>query len=91
MPFGHCGATVACGCERLLNLHARLYEQSERYRLPSAFGEVSRKVAEAHQEIVELALARASDTLIDKDQASPIELSDRREEQLKIIAETTPM
>lgn len=59
-------AALISGCEsrRLMALHAQLYEQSERYRLLSAFAESDRDVVEEHQKLVELALARDADGLI---------------------------
>lgn len=62
----HTALVSACGSDRLLDLHSRLYEQSERYRLLSAFGEGKRNVADEHQELVDLALARDADSLVDR-------------------------
>lgn len=54
----HTALISACGSRRLLALHTQLYEQSERYRGLSAHLEAERDVASEHQEIVDLALAR---------------------------------
>jgi DNA-binding GntR family transcriptional regulator len=61
----HAALVAACGSRRLLTLHAQLYEQSERYRGLSAHLETDRNVAHEHQEIVNLALARDADGLVD--------------------------
>ena len=60
----HTALVAACGSRRLLRLHAQLYEQSERYRGLSAHGDVSRKVHDEHQAIVDRALARDIDGVI---------------------------
>lgn len=61
----HNALVAACGSRRLLALHAQLYEQSERYRGLSAPIESARDVPAEHQEIVDLALARDADGLVD--------------------------
>lgn len=60
----HAALVSACGSRRLLALHARLYEQSERYRGLSAYVVSNRDVAQEHQAIVDMALARDADALI---------------------------
>lgn len=60
----HAALVSACGSPRLIDLHAQLYEQSERYRLLSARAEVDRDVAAEHQELVDAALARDAGTLV---------------------------
>ncbi|MGE4431178.1 MAG: GntR family transcriptional regulator [Sphingobium sp.] len=60
----HAALVSACGSRRLLALHAQLYEQSERYRILSAFIETKRDVTDEHQQLVDLALARDADGLV---------------------------
>lgn len=61
----HAALVSACGSRRLLALHAQLYEQSERYRgLMFHIGE-TRDVAGEHRKIVEFALARDVEGLVD--------------------------
>jgi GntR family transcriptional regulator, carbon starvation induced regulator len=60
----HAALISACGSPRLIKLHAKLYEQSERYRIMSALIEATRDVAGEHDRIAELALARDVDGLI---------------------------
>ena len=61
----HAALVSACGSRRLLALHAQLYEQSERYRILSAYIKTERNVVDEHQQIVDLALARDTDKLIE--------------------------
>jgi GntR family carbon starvation induced transcriptional regulator len=61
----HNALVNACGSRRLLALHAQLYEQSERYRGLSANLPTTRDVADEHREIVDLAMARDSDGLVE--------------------------
>lgn len=60
----HAALVSGCGSRRLMALHAQLYEQSERYRMLSAFAESDRDVDGEHRRLVELALARDADGLI---------------------------
>jgi DNA-binding GntR family transcriptional regulator len=60
----HAALVSACDSRRLLALHGQLYEQSERYRILSAFGEGKRDVADEHQKIADFALARDTDNLV---------------------------
>lgn len=61
----HAALVSACGSPRLIALQARLYEQSERYRLLSARADGGgRDVAAEHQALVDAALARDADTLV---------------------------
>lgn len=62
----HSALVSACGSRRLLALHHQLYEQSERYRGLLTFhgGERTRNLEDEHREIVEAALARDADALI---------------------------
>ena len=61
----HAALVSACGSRRLLDLHAQLYEQSERYRGLSAHADHDRDVDGEHQAIVDAALARDADRLVD--------------------------
>ncbi len=61
----HTALVSACGSLRLLNLHAQLYQQSERYRGLSVRVETDRDVSNEHQELVDAALDRKADALID--------------------------
>lgn len=62
----HTALISACGSSRLLELHAQLYEQSERYRgLLTFHFPGTRKVDDEHRKIVEFALARDSDRLVE--------------------------
>ncbi|MDB5686049.1 MAG: hypothetical protein JWR77_638 [Rhizorhabdus sp.] len=61
----HTALIGACGNRRLLALHARLYEQSERYRGLSTFVDSVRNIADEHQQITAFALARDADRLVD--------------------------
>jgi GntR family carbon starvation induced transcriptional regulator len=60
----HTTLVEACGNRRLLEIHAQLYEQSERYRAISAHSKTIRNVDAEHQEIVDMALARDADGLV---------------------------
>jgi GntR family carbon starvation induced transcriptional regulator len=60
----HYALVAACGSKRLLGLHVQLYEQSERYRGLSGRVESKREINKEHQEIVDLALARNADGLV---------------------------
>lgn len=60
----HAALIGACGSPRLMALHAQLYEQSERYRIMSAFVETGRNVGAEHDKFEKLALARDADTLV---------------------------
>ena len=60
----HAALVNACGCKRMLTLHAGLYEQSERYRGLSARIEESRDVEGEHQALAAAALARDADALV---------------------------
>lgn len=60
----HAALVSACGSERLLDFHAQLYEQSERYRGLSVHVESDRDVAREHQDIVDAALAHDADRLV---------------------------
>ncbi|WP_421937667.1 GntR family transcriptional regulator [Phenylobacterium sp.] len=61
----HAALVSACGSRRLRDLHAQLYEQSERYRGLSAHADRDRDVGGEHQAIVDAALARDADRLVD--------------------------
>lgn len=61
----HRALVAACGSQRLLALHEQLFEQSERYRGLSIRMESKRDIIAEHQTIVELALARDADGLVD--------------------------
>ena len=61
----HAALVSACGCKRMLALHAALHEQSERYRGLSARIEESRDVESEHQALVDSALARDADALVE--------------------------
>ena len=60
----HSALVDACGSPRLLALHAKLYEQSERYRGLSVRVESKRDVAKEHSKIAKFALARDADGLV---------------------------
>ena len=60
----HAALVSACGSQRLIALHARLYEQSERYRGLSSHLRAKRDVAGEHEAILELALERDADGLV---------------------------
>ena len=61
----HASLVSACGSRRLLKLHAQLYEQSERYRGLSVHVEGDRDVAGEHEALVDAALDRNADHLVD--------------------------
>lgn len=62
----HFALVSACGSRRLLALHSQLYEQSERYRGLIMFHlEKERDVDAEHREIISLALARKTESLIE--------------------------
>ena len=61
----HSALVDACGSPRLIALHAKLYEQSERYRTLSVRSESKRDVAKEHSKIAKYALARDADGLVD--------------------------
>lgn len=61
----HTALVSACGSRRLLAMHAQLFEQSERYRGLLFHLEPGRDVEEEHHAIVQFALARDADGLID--------------------------
>ena len=61
----HTALVAACGSRRLLALHASLYEQSERYRGLSVGVEGARDVVAEHQALVDAALARDVDQLVE--------------------------
>ena len=60
----HTALVDACGSPRLIGLHAKLYEQSERYRGLSVRSESRRDVAKEHSRIAKFALARDADGLV---------------------------
>ena len=60
----HTSLISACDSRRLLALHAQLYEQSERYRVQSFFVEAKRDVDAEHQKIIDMALARDADGVV---------------------------
>ena len=61
----HTTLVSACGNRRLLELHAQLYQQSERYRNLSVYIEGGRNVIDEHQDLVDAALDRDADRLVD--------------------------
>ena len=61
----HAALVSACGSRRLLELHSQLYQQSERYRDLSVKIASERNVVGEHQEIVDAALDRDADRLVD--------------------------
>ena len=61
----HAALVSNCGCKRMLELHASLYEQFERYRGLSVNNvERAKTVPKEHQELVEAALARDANKLV---------------------------
>ena len=60
----HASLVAACGGRRLLDLHAQLYQQSERYRGLSIHIEAKRDVEMEHQSLVDAALDRDVERLI---------------------------
>lgn len=61
----HLSLVSACGSRRLLKIHAQLYEQSERYRGLSVHVEGDRDVASEHEALVDAALERNADRLVE--------------------------
>lgn len=61
----HTALVSACGSRRLLSLHAQLYEQSERYRALMFQVGKARDTDGEHHRIVEFALARDADALVE--------------------------
>lgn len=61
----HSAMVAACGSRRLLKLHAQLYEQSERYRGLSVYVEGDRDVESEHEALVDAALERDADRLVE--------------------------
>ena len=61
----HASLVSACESPRLLKLHGQLYEQSERYRGLSVHVEGDRDVAGEHEALVDAALDRDADRLVD--------------------------
>jgi GntR family carbon starvation induced transcriptional regulator len=61
----HAALVGGCGSARLIALHGQLYEQSERYRILSAYVGPRRNVPGEHQRIVKLALTRDADGLVE--------------------------
>ncbi|MES2258166.1 MAG: FCD domain-containing protein [Pseudomonadota bacterium] len=82
----HAALVSACGNKRLLALHASLFEQAERYRgLSSSNAGRAGNIAREHQELVDAALARDADRLVD------LLLSHLRKTADFIIAKTLAM
>ena len=61
----HTALVSACCSKRLLALHAQLYQQSERYRGLAVHLEGDRDAAEEHQQLVDAALHRDADLLVE--------------------------
>lgn len=63
----HTALVSACGSPRLLDIHAQLYEQSERYRSLSfpTLGEAERDRQGEHQALADAALDRNADGLVE--------------------------
>ena len=61
----HLSLVSACGSRRLLKIHAQLYEQSERYRGLSVYVEGHRNVEGEHEALVDAALDRDADRLVE--------------------------
>ena len=61
----HTALVSGCGSRRLLALHSQLYQQSERYRGLSAQVESGRDVEAEHQRLVDAALDRNVDLLVE--------------------------
>lgn len=61
----HASLVSACGGSRLLHLHGQLYRQSERYRGLSVYIEATRDVEAEHQALVNAALDRDADLLVE--------------------------
>lgn len=60
----HTALISACDSKRLLELHAQLFQQSERYRGLAVHLEGDRDAAEEHQELVDAALQRDADLIV---------------------------
>ncbi len=60
----HRALVSACGSPRLLTLHEHLYQQSERYRGLSMHLDAPRSIKDEHQDIVDAALDRNADLLV---------------------------
>lgn len=61
----HTALVSGCNNSRLVSLHAQLYEQSERYRGLMFHVELTRNIDDEHHKMVELALARDINGLVD--------------------------
>jgi len=61
----HKALVSACGSRRLIDLHVQLHQQSERYRGLTTQVESDRDVAAEHQALVDAALERNADRLVD--------------------------
>ena len=61
----HATLVSACGSPRLLGMLAQLYQQSERYRGLSVYAGASRDTESEHQGLVDAALDRKADELVD--------------------------
>ena len=61
----HAALVAACGSRRLIAFHAQLYEQSERYRGLATQLETDRDVDSEHQNLVDAALDRNADLLVE--------------------------
>ena len=61
----HAALVGACGSRRLLDLHAQLYQQSERYRGLSVHVARVRDVEGEHQALVDMAMDRNADRLVE--------------------------
>jgi DNA-binding GntR family transcriptional regulator len=60
----HTALVNACDSPRLLDLHAQLYQQSERYRGLSVHIDADRDVQAEHQKLVDAAMDRDADRLV---------------------------
>lgn len=61
----HAALVSACGNRRLLDVRAQLYQQSERYRGLSVYVDDDRDIDAEHQALVDAALDRNADRLVD--------------------------
>ena len=61
----HAALVAACGNRRLLDLHSQLYQQSERYRGLSVHIEGARDVETEHQGLVDAAMDRDAERLVE--------------------------
>ncbi|MGQ0280338.1 GntR family transcriptional regulator [Sphingopyxis sp. Q841] len=61
----HRALVSACGNQRMLALHAQLYEQSERYRGLMFHVQTNRNLDDEHHGMLQLALARNADALVE--------------------------